>query len=101
MVTSTQLVEGINKGLETSEIKKIAMFNGMKTLHQDSIRKVKAGITSIEEAVGTVPPDAEDIEAIMEEFEVQEKLKQEKDKLRKQKLETMRSKESPEQPEAV
>ena len=98
MVTSTQLVEGINKGLETAEIKKIAMFNGMKTLHQDSIRKVKAGITSIEEAVGTVPPDAEDIEAIMEEFEMQEKLKQEKDNLRRQKLEAMRTAERPEQP---
>jgi type IV pilus assembly protein PilB len=29
----------------------------MKTLHQDSMIKVRDGLSSIEEALGTVPPD--------------------------------------------
>lgn len=57
MVVSDELVHGINKELETAEIKKIAMRNGMKTLHQDSLLKVKEGVTTIEEALATVPPD--------------------------------------------
>jgi len=57
MVVSEELIEGINKGLETAELKKIAMRNGMKTLHQDSMLKVKEGLTTMEESLGTVPPD--------------------------------------------
>ena len=57
MVTNEELIEGINKGLETAELKKIAMRGGMKTLHQDSLLKVKSGLTTIEEAIATVPPD--------------------------------------------
>jgi type IV pilus assembly protein PilB len=57
MVVSEELVEGINKGLESAEIKKIAMHTGMKTLHQDSLLKVKEGLTTLEEAIATVPPD--------------------------------------------
>jgi type IV pilus assembly protein PilB len=57
MVISEELIDGINKELETAELKKIAMRNGMKTLHQDSMLKVKEGLTTIEEAVATVPPD--------------------------------------------
>ena len=57
MVTNEELVQGINKGLEAAELKKIAMRQGMKTLHQDAILKVKEGLTSIEEAIATVPPD--------------------------------------------
>ncbi len=57
MVVSEELVEGINKELESAELKKIAMRNGMKTLHQDSMLKVKEGLTTIEEAIATVPPD--------------------------------------------
>lgn len=57
MTISDELVEGINKGLETAEIKKIAIRNGMKTLHQDSMIKVKDGTTTIEEALSNVPPD--------------------------------------------
>jgi type IV pilus assembly protein PilB len=33
------------------------MKNGMKTLHQDSMLKVKMGLTTIEEALSNVPPD--------------------------------------------
>ena len=57
MVISEELVNGINKGMETAELKKIAMRQGMKTLHQDSMIKVKEGITTFEEALATVPPD--------------------------------------------
>ncbi len=57
MVTNEEMIEGINKGMETSELKKIAMRGGMKTLHQDSLLKVKMGLTTIEEAISTVPPD--------------------------------------------
>ncbi|ACB77107.1 GspE/PulE family protein [Opitutus terrae] len=57
MVTNEELIEGINKQLETAEIKKIAVRGGMKTLHQDSLIKVRDGVTTMEEAIATVPPD--------------------------------------------
>ncbi|MDE3084244.1 MAG: type II/IV secretion system protein, partial [Verrucomicrobiota bacterium] len=57
MIISEELTTGINKGLETAELKKIAVRGGMKTLHQDSLLKVKDGLTTIEEAIATVPPD--------------------------------------------
>ncbi len=57
MTISEELVEGINKELESAELKKIAMRHGMKTLHQDSMLKVKEGLTTMEEAIATVPPD--------------------------------------------
>lgn len=57
MVNSEELTEAINKGLEAADLKRVAMRNGMKTLHQDSMLKVKAGVTTIEEAIANVPPD--------------------------------------------
>ena len=57
MITTDELVDGINKGVETSELKSIAMRGGMKTLHQDSLIKVKDGLSTLEEAIATVPPD--------------------------------------------
>ena len=57
MVSNEELVEGINKEAEAAELKKIAIRGGMKTLHQDSILKVKEGLTTIEEAIANVPPD--------------------------------------------
>jgi type IV pilus assembly protein PilB len=57
MVTNDELIEGINKKTETSELKRIAMRGGMKTLHQDSMFKVKEGLTTMEEAIATVPAD--------------------------------------------
>jgi type IV pilus assembly protein PilB len=57
MTNSEALVEGINKEVEVAELKRIAMKNGMKTLHQDSMLKVKMGLTTIEEALSNVPPD--------------------------------------------
>jgi type II secretory ATPase GspE/PulE/Tfp pilus assembly ATPase PilB-like protein len=48
--------EGINKEVEVAELKRIAMKAGMKTLHQDSMLKVKMGLTTIEEALATCRP---------------------------------------------
>jgi type IV pilus assembly protein PilB len=57
MVSNEELIEAINKEAESAELKKIAQRGGMKTLHQDSILKVKEGLTTIEEAIANVPPD--------------------------------------------
>jgi type IV pilus assembly protein PilB len=57
MVNSEELTEAINKEVEVAGLKRIAMKNGMKTLHQDSFLKVKMGLTTIEEALSNVPPD--------------------------------------------
>ena len=57
MTNSEELTAGINKGIETAELKRIAMRTGMKTLHQDSMLKVKQGVTTMEEALANVPPD--------------------------------------------
>jgi type IV pilus assembly protein PilB len=62
MATSEELIKGINAGEEAAVIKRIAMRNGMMTLHQDSMLKVKEGLTTMEEALGTVPPDMEEYE---------------------------------------
>ena len=57
MVSNEELIVAINKEAEAAELKKIAMRGGMKTLHQDSILKVKEGLTTIEEALSNVPAD--------------------------------------------
>jgi type IV pilus assembly protein PilB len=57
MVNCEALTEGINKEVEVAELKRIAMRTGMKTLHQDSMLKVKMGLTTVEEALANVPPD--------------------------------------------
>ncbi|GAB5559600.1 MAG: hypothetical protein SynsKO_12470 [Synoicihabitans sp.] len=57
MTNSEELTAGINKELEVAALKRIAMKDGMKTLHQDSFLKVKEGLTTIEEALSNVPPD--------------------------------------------
>lgn len=62
MPTSEELVKCINSGEEAAVIKRIAMRNGMKTLHQDSMLKVKEGLTTMEESLSTVPPDMEEYE---------------------------------------
>ena len=64
MGTSEELIKGINAEVETAELKRIAVVNGMRTLHQDSLYKVQAGTTSMEEALATVPPDLEDMETL-------------------------------------
>jgi len=57
MTNCEALTEGINKEIEVAELKRIAMRNGMKTLHQDSMLKVLQGTTTMEEALSNVPPD--------------------------------------------
>ena len=57
MVNDEALTAGINKEVETAELKRIAMKSGMKTLHQDSMLKCKMGLTTIEESLSNVPPD--------------------------------------------
>ncbi|MGA3007283.1 MAG: GspE/PulE family protein [Opitutaceae bacterium] len=57
MVNSEELTAAINAKAETAELKRIAIRGGMKTLHQDSLLKVKLGLSTIEEALANVPPD--------------------------------------------
>ncbi len=59
LVSNEELIEAINKEAETAELKRIAMKNGMKTLHQDSLIKVKEGLSTLAEALSTVPQDME------------------------------------------
>ena len=59
LVNNEELIEAINKEAETAELKRIAMRGGMKTLHQDSLFKVKEGLTTLAEAISTVPQDME------------------------------------------
>jgi type IV pilus assembly protein PilB len=57
MATSEELISAINKRAESDELKRIAMRDGMKTLHQDSMLKVKMGVTTMAEAISTVAID--------------------------------------------
>ncbi|HEY0945479.1 MAG TPA: ATPase, T2SS/T4P/T4SS family [Opitutaceae bacterium] len=57
MTNSDELTEAINKEAEVAVLKRVAMKTGMKTLHQDSMLKVKEGVTTIEESLANVPSD--------------------------------------------
>jgi type IV pilus assembly protein PilB len=57
MLNSEELTTAINQEVEVATLKRIAMKNGMKTLHQDSMLKVKEGLTTLDEALSNVPPD--------------------------------------------
>jgi type IV pilus assembly protein PilB len=57
MTNNEELTEAINKEVEVAQLKRVAMKTGMKTLHQDSMLKVKMGLTTIVEALANVPPD--------------------------------------------
>ncbi len=65
MSNNEELIKGINAGMETAKLKRISVRNNMRTLHQDSMLKVRDGLTTIEEAITTIPPDREDIDAII------------------------------------
>ena len=86
MATSEGLIEAINKEAETAVLKRVAMLNGMSTLHQDSMKKVRAGLSSMEEAISNVPPDMEDLEAIREEFAIEAEVKTQAEAARKDKI---------------
>ena len=57
MVNCEEIVEAINKEVEVADLKRVCMKNGMKTLHQDSMLKVKQGLTTMEDALSNVPAD--------------------------------------------
>jgi type II secretory ATPase GspE/PulE/Tfp pilus assembly ATPase PilB-like protein len=57
MVNNEQIVEAINAEVEVADLKRVCMNSGMKTLHQDSMLKVKMGLTTMEDALANVPPD--------------------------------------------
>lgn len=57
MINNDELSRAISQRAETAAIKDIAIKHGMQTLHQDSMRKVQSGITTITEALSAVPPD--------------------------------------------
>ena len=57
MTNNEQLTKGINSKVDTATLKRIAMRTGMKTLHQDSMLKVKEGVSTVMEGISTVPPD--------------------------------------------
>ena len=57
MVNNEELTEAINNKAETAIIKRIAMRTGMKSLHQDSLLKVKDGVSTMMEALSNIPPD--------------------------------------------
>jgi type IV pilus assembly protein PilB len=57
MTNSEELMDAINKEADTAVLKRICQKTGMKTLHQDSMLKVKDGVTTFEEALSNVPPD--------------------------------------------
>jgi type IV pilus assembly protein PilB len=57
MVNNEEIVEGINAELEVADLKRICMKTGMKTMHQDSMLKVKMGLTTMEDALSNVPAD--------------------------------------------
>jgi type IV pilus assembly protein PilB len=59
MLNSEELTSAINRRCEVSEIKRIAIKGGMKTLHQDSMLKVKNGLTTMEDCLSNIPPDLE------------------------------------------
>ena len=87
MATSEGLIEAINKEAETTVLKRVAMLNGMSTLHQDSMKKVRAGLSSMAEAISNVPPDLEDLDAIREEFVIEAEVKAQEEAARKAKIE--------------
>jgi type IV pilus assembly protein PilB len=60
MAINEELIQAINAEEEAIVIKRIAMRNGMKTLHQDSMLKVKEGISTMQEALSIVPSDLEE-----------------------------------------
>lgn len=57
MTNSEEMTAAINRGADAAALKKIAMKDGMKTLHQDSLTKVRMGLTTMVEALSAVPSD--------------------------------------------
>ena len=60
---SDELREIINTKGNAEQIKKAARSGGMRTLFEDAMEKVKAGISSLPEAIGTARPDEQFVES--------------------------------------
>lgn len=63
MRNNDELTRAINREADTAELKRIAMHHGMKSLHQDSILKLTEEVSTLIEALATVPPDMTGIAA--------------------------------------
>lgn len=61
MSISETLTHKINQRASAGEIKVTAIEEGMKTLHQDSMLKVKKGVSTMAEAIACIPTDLEKI----------------------------------------
>jgi type IV pilus assembly protein PilB len=57
MPLSEELREQVLNGASASEIKRLAISLGMRTLRQSAISKVKEGLTTIAEVVRVTMPD--------------------------------------------
>jgi type IV pilus assembly protein PilB len=57
LIMDDEIRDMINRRATALEIKKVAVANGMETLHDDSMLKVRQGICSIEEALRVVKVD--------------------------------------------
>ena len=55
--TNDEVIGAIPQEAEAATLKRISRQDGMKTLRQDSMPKLKESITAIEEARADVPPD--------------------------------------------
>ncbi len=69
MASNDELISGINANLQISQLKGIAVRNGMSTLHQDGMLKVREGLSSFEECIATVPTDMENLAELKENNE--------------------------------
>lgn len=58
MVNNDDLTRAMNSAAETAVLKQVARDTGMTTLHEDSMDKVRQGMTTIVEALATVPTDS-------------------------------------------
>jgi type IV pilus assembly protein PilB len=58
MVLTEELKEFILSGASALELKREAIRQGMKTLRQSAISKLKEGITTVEEVVRTTSSDS-------------------------------------------
>jgi len=57
LIMDDEIRDMINRRATALEIKRVAVTNGMQTLHDDSMLKVRQGICSIEEALRVVKVD--------------------------------------------
>ena len=57
-----ELIHGINVGFQASQLKAAAILNGMTTLHQDGMLKVRQEVTSTNACIATVSSDMQNVE---------------------------------------